>query len=717
MKSLFLSTLLFGSILVGEAMNSTSNLHHKKVALVLSGGGAQGLAHIGVLKAFEEYKVPIDLIVGTSSGALVGGLYASGVSVERLELLVKDGSIMKLFLGRNDLSDIPIWQRNNKSSGKFSIRRSDERISGPPGLLNDQLIWRDLFLLTAPANHLAESNFDSLFIPFRAIGADIMTQQTVVLDSGYLSEAMRISMSIPMIYPAVVKNGAILIDGGIYNNMPTDIARKLGADYIIAVNVDDTPPPIEKMRDIFDYFDLFSSVFFSPTDSVNISEWDYFINVDTKGFNIFDFSAGEALIERGYDAGSKAAKNIIETFERQENIEQMKIRRSRFQNALDGKIIEKIQWVEQQSEKIINNEYQMDTPFDYSPNNVRSIINSLYATNTYNLIIPNLSDNGRTLIFKVQKKATIQMIPEVKISSVNGFNLSGDWDYRFIENRFSLRSKVGIGNYQSDAEFTLSPNKFISPLVRHTSHLIWELKTFGNYQTFNDVNSNNNIYLFESGIGLSVHRLLSWDQQFIATINVHANRWVNLDDSLFPDYSRTIYPGFSLQYETNHIQKETPISEGWKMHANFISGLWDSNAFFGFKGEGIVGMSLKNKYFFSTDVSYQTMSEHAPLELTYKTNLSTAFINTLYVDTFSFSSLDISFNITHTFFRDDVFLSLKSYNTYLEDRILGLNDDWIFGADVSIKYESILGPIELGWSISDGSNFQVVSWTKLHIYL
>lgn len=100
--------------------------------MVLSGGGAQGLAHIGVLKAFEEYQIPIDLIIGTSAGALVGGLYASGIQVGQLENMAKDDTIMKLFLGRNDLSDIPIWQRSETSSGKFSIRRYDEHVSGPP---------------------------------------------------------------------------------------------------------------------------------------------------------------------------------------------------------------------------------------------------------------------------------------------------------------------------------------------------------------------------------------------------------------------------------------------------------------------------------------------------------------------------------------------------------------------------------------------------------
>ena len=647
----------------------------------------------------------------------MGGLYASGVSVEQLELLAKDGTIMKLFLGRNELSDIPVWQRGERSSGKFSIRRSDERISGPPGLLNDQLIWRDLFLLTASGNQLARSDFDSLFIPFRAIGADVVTQQTVVFDSGSLAEAMRISMSIPMVYPAVVKEGAILIDGGIYNNMPTDIAQQLEADYIIAINVDDTPPPIEKVSDVFDYFDLFSSVFFSPTDSASVGAWDYFINVDTEGFNLFDFSRGEDLIQRGYEAGNKAAKNISKILGRQQDINQMKNRRHKFQTALDSISINKIQWIDQPSGDIIESDYEIETPFLYSSQKVSSLINSLYATNIYDLIIPELSNSASVLNFKVRKKATMQMIPEIKISSVDGFNLSGDWDYRIANNQYSMRSKVSLGNYKGSADVTLSPNKFISQYAEHSSRMIWRLNVFGNYQVFENVNSGKDIYFYTSGMGLSVHRLLSWNQQLIAAVNAQASRWLNLNNILDLQYSKAIYPVLSLRYENNHLRRKNPVSEGWLVNAGLVSGLWDSNTFYGFQGQAKIGLPLKRKYHIGMDFSYQTASEPAPLKMTATTVLPTAFTSSFYADNLAYSSCNITLDITRTVFRDDLFLSVRSFNTYLENRILGVADGWVSGADVSIKYESILGPIELGWSVFDGNDYQVVSWTKLHIYL
>jgi predicted acylesterase/phospholipase RssA len=709
--------ILLSSILICDNLTEIPSTEPQKVSLVLSGGGAQGLAHIGVLKAFEEYKIPIDLIVGTSAGALVGGLYSSGVSVEQLEIMAKDGTIMKLFLGRNELSDIPVWQRDEISSGKFSIRKSDERVSGPPGLLNDQLIWRDLFLLTASGNQLAKSKFDSLYIPFRAIGADVLKQESVIIDSGSLAQAIRISMSIPMVYPAVVDDGRILIDGGIYNNMPTDIARNLGSDFIIAVNVDDIPLDKEKLTDIFDYFDLFSSVFFSPTDSLSISDWDYFINVNTDGFNIFDFSAGEALIDRGYDAGCKAAKNLRKTINRQQNFVEMSNRQQQFQNALLGKSISQIQWVNQLTGKIINGEYEIDTPFIYSTDKIQSIINALYATNTYELIIPELLADGNTLRLIVHKKAKIQLIPEIKISSVDGFNLSGDWDYRFAENQYSLRSKIGLGNYKNKVAFTLSSNKYISPHASYKFKHLWRLNAFGNYQVLKDGNNNSRINHFHSGFELSAHQLLSWNQQFVAVFALNSSYWGNFYNSTISDNYNTVYPTFNLKYENNHIRHNKPSLEGWKIDLNFISGLNNSNVFTGLQGHALIGIPFGNKYNFSIDCKYRTIDEQAPLEFAFRTNIPTAFTNNLVIDAFAYSSLDISFNITRTFFREDVFVSLQSYNSYLQNRIINTENNWVSGIDLSIKYESILGPIELGWSVFNSQDYEVVSWTKLHIYL
>lgn len=717
----YVSFLIFYLILVlgPPEIHGQSPLKEEPVTigLVLSGGGAQGLAHIGVLKALEEHQIPVDLIVGTSAGALVGGLYASGIPIEQLESLARDETIMKLFLGRNDLSDIPVWRRNDRVSGKFSIRKSEGQITGPPGLLNDQLLWRDLFLLTAPASHLANSNFDSLFVPFRALGADVVKQKTVVYDSGSVAEALRISMSMPMVYPPIIQDGSMIIDGGIYNNMPTDIARKLGADYIIAVNVDDVPPPVENVSDIFDFFDFFSGILFSHSDSKHISDWDYFINVDTRGFTLFDFSAGEVLIQRGYKAGNEAGKDIREIVHRKREFKYLKNRQHQFQNALSGIKINHFRWVDQKTEKPIHIDYEVDTPFAYSSDKLRDLINALYSTNGYDLIIPELSENGEVLTLKIRKKASMHMVPELRISSVDGFNISGDWDSRFGHNQYSMRSKVGLGNYKGHIDFTLSPNTFIFPYAKKNSHYLWELNTFGDYQVLQNENSPDNIYIFRSGMGLSTHFLLSWNQQIIGEVGLETSQWVNINNILSLDNIKALYPMIRLDFENNHMRRTTPVLEGWLFKTGLIFGVWDSNDFLGLRGQVKFGLPLRNKYNVSMDVSFQKTSETVPLEMTPVAGVPSGFTNTFYEDNLGYSSTNISLDFTRTIFREDVYLSVRSYNTYLADRILGAKAGWIRGGDISLKYNSILGPLELGWSFFPVSNDPILSWTKLHIYL
>ncbi len=688
----------------------------QKVALVLSGGGAQGLAHIGVLKAFEEYQIPIDLIVGTSAGALVGGLYASGISVDQLETLAKDGTIMELFLGRNELTDSPVWQRSDKAYGNFSIRRSKGRISGPPGLLNDQLIWRDLFLLTAPADYRAHSNFDSLFVPFRAIGANVVKQESVVFDSGSVAEALRISMSLPMVYPAIIKEGAIYMDGGIYNNMPTNIARDLGADYVIAVNVDDVPPSIENLKDVFDFFDFYSGVLFSFSDSSSVSGWDFFINVNTKGFNMFDFAQGEALIERGYEAGTLAAKRLQKTIGRSRDMQRAVTRRYRYQTSLDSAVIQDIQWESLETNTSIAPEFELEMFFPYTSQTITRIINALYATNIYDLIIPKLSGDGQVLTLLVRHKAPMQMIPEINISSVDGFNLLGDWDYRFAENHYSLRSRVGIGNYKGSANITLRPNAFISPYAVHRKHLIWELNVFGNYQVVENRNNDDDVDIFKSGAGISTHFLMSWNQQLVTTASIQESRWTNLSDTLTLDYSRARYPLVSVRYENNHVRQTIPIFDGWQIQAEALSGSWDSNTFYGIRGQAQIGLPLNRKYHVGLDVVYQMVTDPAPIDRTVIAGLPVAFTQSHYLDHLAYSAYTLSFDISRTVFRDDIFLTLRTFNTYLENRLFGQEDGWTKGGDISIQYNSILGPLELGWSVLDDNDYRIVSWTKLYIY-
>jgi NTE family protein len=216
---------------------SSPALARPKVGLVLSGGGARGVAHIGVLKVLEEMRIPVDYVVGTSMGSIVAGAYAMGNEPNELaERLNKVNWNEVLSDSPPRVERTPYTksnERNNISSRELGFRDSEFQI--PRGLNYGQQI--EFFFNTLAVQTAQVDNFDQLDIPYRAVATDIETGKMVVLDRGGIARAMRASMSVPGIFAPVEIDGRALLDGGLVRNLPVDVARKMGADVIIAVNL------------------------------------------------------------------------------------------------------------------------------------------------------------------------------------------------------------------------------------------------------------------------------------------------------------------------------------------------------------------------------------------------------------------------------------------------------------------------------------------------
>ena len=212
-----------------------------RIGLVLSGGGARGLAHVGVLKVLEQLQIPIDVITGTSMGAIVGGLYASGMRADALERELRAVRWSEVFtnrVGRQQLS-----QRRKEEDFEVSplveLGWRDGELLAPRSAVSSRGLESLLRRYTLPVR--AVQHFDALPIPFRAVATDMETGAAVVMDQGDLALALRSSMSVPGVFSPTVLGGRVLGDGGLVNNLPIDVARALGVDIVIAVNIG-TPP-------------------------------------------------------------------------------------------------------------------------------------------------------------------------------------------------------------------------------------------------------------------------------------------------------------------------------------------------------------------------------------------------------------------------------------------------------------------------------------------
>lgn len=211
--------------------------HRPTIGLVLSGGGARGAAHIGVLKVLEELQIPIDVITGTSMGAVVGGLYASGYNAKQLEKIIEGMNWAEMFTDHPQRSDLSFRQKrlDDDILLAFELGLQGTKIRLPKGLVQGQNLDLKLRTLFLPVNDI--HNFDNLPIPFRAVATNIETDEPVVFSSGNIATAVRASMSIPGLLTPTEVNGQYLVDGGVTNNLPTQLARELGAEILIVVDI------------------------------------------------------------------------------------------------------------------------------------------------------------------------------------------------------------------------------------------------------------------------------------------------------------------------------------------------------------------------------------------------------------------------------------------------------------------------------------------------
>lgn len=234
--SLVLS-LCWPAAAAAQTTSAETSFQRPRVGLVLSGGGARGLAHVGVLKVLQEARVPVDVIAGTSMGAIIGGLYASGMTPDEIEREILELEWGGLFDSREPRQMLS--QRRKEEDFLLSpvlrLGFRDGEFRLPSGAVSTRALETMLRRYTLPARHLA--TFDGLPTPFRAVATDMETGEAVVLEHGDLAGALRASMSVPGFFSPLEIDGRILGDGGLVNNLPVDVARRMGADVVIAVNI------------------------------------------------------------------------------------------------------------------------------------------------------------------------------------------------------------------------------------------------------------------------------------------------------------------------------------------------------------------------------------------------------------------------------------------------------------------------------------------------
>ncbi|MGC6525181.1 MAG: patatin-like phospholipase family protein [Flavobacteriaceae bacterium] len=271
-----------------------------KIGLVLSGGGAKGLAHIGVLKVIDSLGIRIDYIGGSSMGAVVGGLYATGYSGQQLDSIFRDIDFDVLLGDKVPRPSKTFQERKNAEKYAVSLPLNDFKLQLPSSISRGQNVFNLLTKLTKDEWDI--NDFSKLPIPFYCIATNMETGEAIVLDKGNLAEAMSISSILPTLFQPIEKDGILLMDGGIANNYPVEILKAKNLDYIIGVNVQEdllTKDEIKSVSEILSQINSFRS---SETMKAKKEMTDLFIEPNVEGYNVISFNKGSEIIEKGKKA-------------------------------------------------------------------------------------------------------------------------------------------------------------------------------------------------------------------------------------------------------------------------------------------------------------------------------------------------------------------------------------------------------------------------------
>jgi NTE family protein len=279
-----------------------------KIGLVLSGGGAKGFAHIGVLKVIEEAGVKIDYIGGTSMGAVVGGLYASGYNATQIDSIFQNTNFDELINDFIPRSSKSFYEKRNDESYALVLPFNNFRIGIPEALSKGLYNFNLLSKLTRNVRHVRD--FNQLPTPFLCIGTNIETGKQVLLNKGNLAQAMLASAAFPTLFSPIEIDGELLVDGGVTNNYPIEEVRNLGADIIIGVNVQDGLADRKQLKNATKILVQITNLNSIERMKNKISDTDIYINPDIKNFGVISFDKGREIVQKGEEAAFSVYEKI-----------------------------------------------------------------------------------------------------------------------------------------------------------------------------------------------------------------------------------------------------------------------------------------------------------------------------------------------------------------------------------------------------------------------
>ncbi len=428
-KTVVFYFLLLGLLLPFSGQGSNFMADETRIGLTLSGGGAKGLAHIGVLHIIDSLGLKVDYVSGTSMGAVVGGLYAAGYSAAEIEEIALTLDWQSLFSRHSELGYT--HPRRRESHGKFIVQLPIEswRFVIPSGAIEGQRMWSALDQLFFHVRNVED--FSDLPIPFACVATDVSNGNAIVMSSGDIVSAIRASMAIPTLFTTVERDGMKLIDGGVAKNFPVTVVKEMGADRVIGINVAQGMRTAQDLRTPLDI--IYQMGFFLDAQGFdeNRNLTDIYVEPDLLPFSATSFQHVEAIIEQGKIAGRQQIKVLLKLREEISREQTYDISHSDLrkihQFVADTIVYEGLNNVRPW---FVRNAISIQKGDTLNKQKLTTVVNRLYATDYFTRItyrfIPKEDNVHGNLVFNLKEKPFGSFGAAIHYSSFTGVGLIGN---------------------------------------------------------------------------------------------------------------------------------------------------------------------------------------------------------------------------------------------------------------------------------------------------
>ena len=422
----------------------TLDLHAQerpKVGLVLSGGGAKGMAHIGVLRAMEEAGLYPDYITGTSMGSIIGALYAIGWSVDEIEEIARTADWEQLLTNKINLDKVAYEEKNYYGRYLAELPVNKGKIGLPGGLIEGQELTQLLSNITLSAHGI--NNFDDFPIPFACVGTNIETGEAEVFRSGSLPEALRASMAIPSVFTPMEIDGELYVDGGLVRNFPVDEVRAMGADVVIGVFVSDSLAKKQKLNSMVSVLIQSAFVMSAHDSEQQMKKVDLLIFPDLEGYGTYSFDQTAAIIDRGTASGQE----YLQTFKAMaDTISTTAPERPPIKEIREGDfLIDHVEIIGNEfvQDEFIQGKLRIDGGDRVSIERLEERINLLYGTRYFEKIVYTIDASTNTLKIRIKEAPRASLKLGVHYDSENETNIV----FNFTLRNFIFRNSRMIAEY------------------------------------------------------------------------------------------------------------------------------------------------------------------------------------------------------------------------------------------------------------------------------